>query len=118
MLIYRVEDDDGLGMYADDMLNNAARVSDRHPMPASDGRLMDAGWLEFQSEHSSDVRFGFGSLEQLRFWLYRQSWRNHLTDEGYRVHVYDVPDGFGLIGDTQAVFALANAKHCRAFELA
>lgn len=106
MKIWRVETPDGGGIYRgnfsasdwyDEGFHNA-----RHPTPSEDA-LLSEKWDDFRFQHSG-IRFGFTSREQMRAWLYKAEWRARLKDLGCRAVIYEVPDGFALAGDTQAVF--------------
>lgn len=64
----------------------------RHPLPEEDSGL---GWdtIEYELGFAKPkLYFGFGSIEQLKSWLYRDEWREHLSDYGFVVMVWDLPD--------------------------
>lgn len=109
VLIYRIQDKDALGLY-----NDSSRWRDygfepedysRHPLPGEDSKLVSNGYDNFCYRYSrSAVFFGFVSVEQLKAWLYKDRWRQRLTDLGYLVYVFEVDDELACLGDTQAVF--------------
>ncbi len=103
LIIYRVEDSDNCGMYSADISNNMFELQSRHPPPHDDVTL-GPKWKVLTSDQKDPYRFGFASLEQLKFWIYMQEWRTELEAEGYRVSVYLVPSKFTMVGETQCVF--------------
>lgn len=107
--IYRVENVDGKGMYcgteAGVQMNGD---SSRHPLPREDAKI-GCEWRERLSGEIDEQIFGFASLEQLRFWIYKTKWRKSLKSEGFRVSVYEVPVEHALVGDTQAIFVRPEA---------
>lgn len=64
----------------------------RHPAPEEDSGL---GWdtIEYELGFAKPkLYFGFANLTQLRAWLYSDAWREHLSDYGFVVMVWDLPD--------------------------
>lgn len=90
-----------VGMYSsEDGLSSCPGYSTdwRHPAPAADSGL---GWdtIEYElgfAQH--ELYFGFANLTQLRAWLYSDVWREYLSDNGFVVMVWDLPD----VGSTGA----------------
>lgn len=83
------------GMYSseDGLLSCPSYLTDwRHPAPESDSGL-DWDTIEYElgfAKHK--LYFGFTNLTQLRAWLYSDVWREHLSDHGFVVMVWDLPD--------------------------
>lgn len=75
---------------------NILPISDRHPEPRYDSKLLS------QLKGRNWGYFGFGSLAQLKFWVYKYEWRETLHSFGYHVSVIQSKDA--IIGDTQVVF--------------
>lgn len=103
MLIYRVENANGCGMYMGNDHSFSYEMIDsmRHPTPNKDASLSKF-WNALSFERSQAYSFGYGSLEQLKNWIYQDSWRKEIDESGFRVYVYD--SKHFEIGDTQAVF--------------
>lgn len=109
MLIYRVEQENGRGMYVDnkdDTYSSEMTEAMRHPIPSEDAALRDA-WNAL-SLSQFKYCFGFSSLEQLKSWIYRSDWRAAINADGFKVAAYETTDF--LVGDTQAVFRKATAR--------
>lgn len=89
------------GMYSseDGLSSCPSHLTDwRHPAPDADSGL---GWdtIEYELGFAKPkLYFGFGSIEQLKAWLYNDVWREYLSDYGFVVMVWDLPD----VGSTGA----------------
>lgn len=82
------------GMYGDDGLLSCPSYSTdcRHPAPEEDSGL-DWDTIEYElGFEKPELYFGFANLTQLRAWLYSDVWREHLSDYGFVVMVWDLPD--------------------------
>ena len=98
----------GAGMYSSEYglfsCGSYASSSRRHPEPWADTALQwdNIGYvLGVQQEQ---CYFGFSSLDQLKAWLYRQEWREHLHLNGFVVKVWDLLEEFAMhSGNAQAV---------------
>lgn len=79
---------------------------DRHPTPWEDSGLMqviaDSGADRSAVINSGDFRYGFGSVDQLRAWLYRNEWLEGLHDSGYIVAICEAETAY--VGHSQALF--------------
>lgn len=123
MLFYRVENANCTGMYRfsddddatlDDMVFEDEDYNPRrHPLPCQDSLLLKGlgkKWPDFFGHDAMNFQgnhhFAFKSLEQLKFWLYRQEWREWLEQRGFEIVVYEAE---GVYGDTQAVFDIHTA---------
>lgn len=96
----------GDGMYAPAGLQYCGtyRSDDRHPSPWSDTALHWGDILCILGVPPSSCYFGFNSLTQLKAWLYRQDWREHLHKHGFLIKVWDLPEEFVMhSGNAQAV---------------
>lgn len=107
--IFRIETAEGKGMYRGpdwDGVNESSWDSSKHPMPHQDSKLVDENgdlFYRFGGEYrffASNFIFGFSSIDQLRRWLYNDSWLNALDDEGFMLSIYE---GDVRHGHTQAV---------------
>jgi hypothetical protein len=98
--IYRVEDATGEGLYSAFDPGTYPRVEmqdeKRHPVPLDDDKISPV-WLKLQDK----LNFGFASLDQLRFWVYKRVWREDLHKYGLSIKKIKAK---GVLGDTQAVF--------------
>jgi hypothetical protein len=134
MLIYRIEDEDAGGPYrgnnSDKNPFGSATASDRHPLPADDSLLQDS--IRFRMERDLDdvddchwssfleceFIFGFASVEQMRNWVYNDTWLTRMDDNGFFLSVFDVPEDHICIGNTQAVFRRNHAISIRRYTMA
>lgn len=109
MKIYRVEDDQGTGMYRTSIALREMNCSDkRHPSPWDDMKLSEP-WENMDLYERSKMFFGFSSLDQLKFWIYLEEWRKLLKKEGYFISVYECEPDDAIIGETQAIFIRSSA---------
>lgn len=104
--IYRVQDGNGTGMYqrwsvASWNMQECDGFQPRHPRPREDSALV-------KSVENAGVRFaanlfhyGFSSIEQFKFWVYKGEWREELNEAGFSLVEFEVEQVF--YGDTQAV---------------
>lgn len=110
MKIWRIEDESGVGMYSSyySLSWGLAYPHDyRHPMPYEDSLLrenMRSSFLEEDLYDISNYIFGFTSLEQLRCWIYSDSWLKDLHYRGFILSIYEVEDEKALVGHTQVIF--------------
>lgn len=118
MLIYRVENQRGVGMYKAYAKACYAMVgSDRHPSPNDDAELRPA-WHQLLNEGLyRHYNFGFATLDQLRSWIYKDEWREELDRKDFYAMCYYVPDEYMHIGATQAIFRKDKARHIGQFLL-
>lgn len=109
--LYRVQNLEGKGIYATgaaSMTGMSSGYSPRHPSPRDDSKLMEQIMLRFGNADIHGRLFAFGSLEQLKMWVYMDLWRSGLHDMGFNICVIEIPDNCCAIGDTQAVFELTH----------
>lgn len=106
--IYRIELGDGTGMYSADRWSAAYEISRQmisvtnHPEPQDDAKIGDQ-WVKLEKTYAHhQYRFGFGSIEQLKEWIYLTDWREGLDKYGFRVYVYTAEKAY--VGDRQAFF--------------
>lgn len=129
MLVYRIEDADGEGMYTCNRSSEnpiPSTSSSVHPLPRDDSGLVYAINRKRDYEDiSTDVCcfikdgnyiFGFGSTDQLRGWIYRDEWLWRLQRRGFRLAVFDIEDDNVLVGYTQSIFKRSDAKQVSYFE--
>lgn len=105
--LYRIQNKDGKGMYATSAASSVGMTSGyspRHPSPRDDSKLMEMMLVRFSNTDIHGRLFAFGSLEQLKMWVYQDHWRQGLHDLGFYVLVITIPDNCCAVGDTQAVF--------------
>lgn len=131
--VFRIETVDGRGMYRSDFglsVSNLLRDGgENHPLPDQDSLLLpkvedklrdmfkERG-LDYDDKEKLlvwDIQdiyndfwrshfFGFGSIEQLRRWLYKDEWLIKLEEYGLVIAVYEVDDEDAMVGYTQAIF--------------
>lgn len=116
MLIYRVEKENGQGLYRDNDYPFSYEMVDsmRHPLP-SDDALLSIFWNALSYESMAKFHFGYSSIEQLKSWVYRTSWREEIDKAGFRVNVYETENY--KTGDTQAVFVKSKSKFVNSLSL-
>lgn len=100
MLVYRVQNEDGTGLYhaseyAKYLLSD---LQGRHPLPYNDSKLIE----ELGNEDYSGKLFAFASMEQLKFWIHSREAREAIHAEGCQVYVIETDEVW--VGDTQCVF--------------
>jgi hypothetical protein len=109
MKVWRLESREGLGVFAAGAVSRIpwklleggrARDPYRHPDPESEGLEMDDEWF-----------CGFASLEQYKIWFNTKAQRAHLTQQGVRLKLYDVPSRYVKRGKAQTIFVKEQAKH-------
>lgn len=115
--IFRIETGDGSGMYRGpdwDGEFETGAATDKHPCPHNDSKLVDENKELFYSIGDNEWRFdasefifGFSSVDQLRRWLYNDSWLESLDKEGFVLSIYE---GDVRHGHTQAVINKATSK--------
>lgn len=86
----------GMNSVSTKMLKNNCENPERHPLPSEDDKLR-----EFWSIYREKLFFGFKSIEQLKFWVYKREWRETLEAEGYFISKIKAR---GKHGDTQSVY--------------
>ena len=108
-VIFRVENDNGTGMYigtygftAQEYSESMAWGARRHPNPSEDYGLRSK-WSELREHNTYEqYSFGFSSIEQMRSWVSTNEWREELHAHGFMINMYLADDSH--IGDTQAIF--------------
>lgn len=115
LTFFRIEDVNGVGMYysgASDVarfhMNDTKR---RHPMPYHDEGLSDFWYEGF---NSGDYKFAFSSVDQLKRWVHRKSWRDAMHNDALVVAVFTAE---GIHGVTQAVYRAASREDCGTLSL-
>ena len=103
MLVYRIEDEDGKGMYHSSKAISMEVDERKHKEPCSDSLLAPV-WLSLSTGSRETFVFGFASIEQLRNWVYDDDWLYKLHETGFILSVYDVPDKDVIAGHTQVMF--------------
>jgi hypothetical protein len=131
MLIYRIEDFAGGGIYRGENLHLnpiSSFSSERHPLPWSDSLFVENGdammyregephYRELSTFIDGDFIFGFATTEQLRNWVYQDDWLWKFDERGFRLTVFDVPNDHVIVGYTQAVFRRREAVSESYFKL-
>lgn len=121
--IYRVAKRDSLtqGLYAHWWCQDVVNLYDmqgRHPAPADDSALRSA-WTSagrgVTGSDNMDLRYGFASLEQLKFWIFSDEMRQEIAREGFVIHVLEASETY--VGDTQATYHPDTAQFIEILEL-
>lgn len=74
-----------------------------HPAPWDDTALMWRDTAVTVGVPEYQCLFGFGSIGQLRAWLYNNTWLEWLHAFGYVVKVWDLPESAMHVGSAQAI---------------
>jgi hypothetical protein len=115
--IYRIETQSGEGMYTSGIVRDLnlplyqitapdSFGPGRHPLPfydtklVAEGRKLDLFYGRYDMIRSEWVKFGFGSINQLRNWIYNDDWLIKLHAAGLRLCIYE---GAVAVGNTQAI---------------
>lgn len=122
-LFYRIENEQGHGMYrSDTYLNCTSNMQgmERHPSPYDDMGLAKnckrrkympgATWCKWWRIDPTLFNYGFGNLDQLKNWVYKKEWRTELQKKGFKVSVYKCKKAAFAAGDTQAVCVIEEIK--------
>lgn len=112
VLVYRIEDVGGKGMYWCGLWDCAVGErgdTARHPCPEDDSRL----WQNYRKRPEGCIvhfHFGFASIAQLRAWLYQDEWLERMHELGGVLKVYDVDDEHVVLGNAQVMFLKERAS--------
>lgn len=101
----------GDGMYhaADGLFNSPGYCTDssKHPAPHRDTALNWDNIAYILGVPHHQCCFGFGSIEQLKAWLFDETWRLYLHKRGFVIKVWSLPDDSDFpkmrVGNAQAV---------------
>ena len=115
MLVYRLEDDKGKGIY-DQVFWAAQRspdialfeMDDRHPGPHT--TFGDWWQKKIVKGDYSDYSFGFDSMEQLQKWFHNKTFNRAMVKLGARLVVYKVHGRYVRRGEEQTVFKKSMAE--------
>lgn len=106
MKVFRLESKDGIGLYqCKCMFSDSTSDAARHPAPWQDSLLVQN--IEKYNEYNkrmSEFFYGFVSTEQLLCWVYKNEWLIDMSKNGIVLSIYEVPDEYVLVGNTQAMF--------------
>jgi hypothetical protein len=129
MLVYRIEDVTGGGIYRGDLSGKNPMTiwsSDRHPAPRNDSLLVsginglrsddEISWCVSDWIQYHDFIFGFASVDQLRSWVHKDRWLWLMQERGFHLAVFDVEDV--IVGHTQCIFKRKDVKHTSYFPIA
>ena len=105
-LIYRVEGEQGVGLYRCGLRCGQVMQYKRHPTPSEDAEL--STWWGANRLIRDQYIFGYSTLEQLKSWIYAKKWRMEIKKAGLVCSVYETNDC--IVGATQAVFRKSTAK--------
>jgi len=106
MLVYRIESQEGYGMYRCGLSCSRVMQYKRHPTPIEDAELSE--WWKRNYPISEKYIFGYSTLEQLKSWIYAEKWRVEIKSSGLVCSVYETDDY--IIGAAQAIFRKETAK--------
>lgn len=101
MIVLRIQDSIGAGMYSTDKLCVNWNEPGKHPMPMQDG-LLAPRWRDLPAV--GKYLFGFRDAAQCLSWVYDPKMWEYLHKGGLFVAEYEVSDALVLVGYTQVVF--------------
>ena len=120
MLVYRVEDSNGVGPYRNWMSIGVflkykhAKLTERTPTPTEDGMsVFDDAYC---SGSTNDYRFGFDSIEALKNWFDDED-RVKLSDDCFMCSVFEIDDDRVIMGAKQLAFDLLKAEKINSLDL-
>lgn len=123
MLILRLENCDGVGIYHNNVANeicndlgdcDLAYSPVRHPMPERDSLLVANGFDSWAPGNDEFV-YGFKDYAQFRAWFFDDDFLGEASNYGIYLSVFHVNDGDYYIGNSQSVFRRGNATEVEAF---
>lgn len=114
MLLYRLETQEGEGVYSSDafgQVTGSSLANNRHPMPYEDYKLQESiSKKKTRGYKEDDFYFAFRSKSQCKRWVYKKEWRDGLTKLGVTLNVYEVPINHAMLGNNQCTFNRSKAK--------
>lgn len=115
MMIYRIEDDKGIGVYRSEISPNFVLTYEiGKPTPWEDTELLKSANIRVDDRYDtiSDYSFGFSSKEQMKSWFGVLCIKK-LIDCGFNVNLYMVDDKKSHSSKHQAMFNKNNAQLVR-----
>lgn len=116
MLVYRVVDQNGDGMYRASTMDNNDCLwhkccddyddDEHHPAPSGINHKI---CVKFLDNHPSDFFFGFSSLDQLNHWIFEDEWKEKMHLEAGKVLVFDVKPSHCVFDEHQVAFLMEEA---------
>lgn len=105
MLFFRIQNEQGTGMYSSNTAYSMWDIDGRHPSPTRDSLLQqnfrNMTGRDWQWSTVEDFRFGFASLAQFRFWVHNDEWLKSLSVEGFELYVFNCPEV--IVGSSRAI---------------
>lgn len=104
--VYRLETEDGRGVYAATW--EAYKARSRSPTPDADVRLAPI-WDALSLSDRDFWFFGFEDVASLQRWFYEMKDRQTIQAQGIMCNVYLVPEDSVHLGTAQVIFRKARA---------
>lgn len=123
MFVYRIEDEEGVGMYWSKKIT--AYTDDDYPVPIDEGKhpppyrdsLINTQWSLMTLLEQKEYIFGFSSLGQLRNWIYNNDWLMNLHAKGFVISVFEIDEEDVIKGYTQALFIRSKSISCCSYDI-
>lgn len=110
MIVYRVENSEGLGPYRGHGWHPTRHMDKvTHPNPNWDEGMVEEWHRRVGNHYDSQYVFGFESMDQLNAWFNDQE-MSDLMVFGYSIVAFEVADSDVIIGRKQLAFVRATAK--------
>lgn len=107
MKIYRMQNEDGEGMYRKSSVSEAifgdTTNRSKHPSPKDDSKISKF-WCDLSFLWAEKYYFGFASILQMRNWIYDDFWFDQLAEKGYHPYELEIEEEYVQIGNTQAIY--------------
>lgn len=110
MLVYRMETEDGTGIYSIGTRCPAQEIEGAHPVAHGDTEFVInfSLWKTYNSESGiypyHDFVFCFNSVSQWKRWFYNVEWILWAIQHKVKLSVYEVDADFVIQGTTQCTF--------------
>jgi|SRR6185437_16749398 len=131
MLVYRIEGENGDGIYRGKYCrdNPLEWIPSKHPAPWRDSLLVNncnaIRGVEDDEDCSCSMDewlprqnyiFGFANTDQLRAWVFNDLWLWQFEQRGFRLSVFDIESRHVIVGNTQCIFKREHIKQASYFK--
>ena len=118
-MVYRIEDDKGIGVYRSEISPEWIDSNDRtKPTPWEDEELLKSTNIHVDDKYYviEDYSFGFKSVSQMLKWFKKEQLKT-LTELGFNINIYMVDDTKAHSSKHQAMFKKKHAQLVRTLKI-